>query len=130
MSRRPAAVLIEDMLERIGRIERSVAGLHHDAFLKDDKTIDAVIRNLTVIGEAAYRLPDEFKDRHPEIPWHRIAGLRHRVVHDYFDVDLDLVWKIVENELPQLATWLSDIQNPAETGGEHEDNGRDSNSDR
>lgn len=59
MSRRPAAFLIEDMLERIHRIERSVAGLDHDGFLRDDKTIDAVVRNLTVIGEAANRLPQE-----------------------------------------------------------------------
>ncbi len=68
MSRRPAEVLIEDMLERIHRIERSVAGLDRDAFMHDDKTIDAVVRNLTVIGEAASRLPQEFKDAHVEVP--------------------------------------------------------------
>jgi uncharacterized protein with HEPN domain len=91
MSRRPAALLIDDMLERIRRIERSVAGMDRESFLSNDTTIDAVVRNLTVIGEAANRLPHEFKDRHVDVPWHRIVGLRHRVVHDYFDVDLDLV---------------------------------------
>jgi len=117
MSHRPAALLIEDILERIRRIERFVAGLDHEVFLRDDKTIDAVIRNVTVIGEAANRLPQEFKGRHLDVPWHRIVGLRHRVVHDYFDVDLDLVWAIVETELPKLAAPLSDIQNSADQDG-------------
>ena len=129
MSRRPAGLLIEDMLERIRRIERSVAGMDHQAFLRNDTAIDAVIRNRTVIGEAANRLPQEFKDRHVDIPWHRIVGLRHRVVHDYFDVDLDLVWAIVETELPQLAAQLSDIQTSADTGGEQEYDGRDPDQD-
>jgi uncharacterized protein with HEPN domain len=125
MSRRPAGLLIEDMLERIGRIERSVAGMDHESFLRSDTAIDAVIRNLTVIGEAANRLPQEFKDRHVDVPWHRIVGLRHRVVHDYFDVDLDLVWAIVETELSQLAAQLSDIQTSADNDGGQENDGRD-----
>lgn len=115
MSRRPAGLLIDDILERIHRIERSVAGMDHEAFLQDDKTIDAVVRNLTVIGEAANRLPQEFKDGHAEIPWNRIVGLRHRVVHDYFDVDLDLVWAILEAELPQLGVQLSGIRNSVDS---------------
>jgi uncharacterized protein with HEPN domain len=98
------------MLERIRRIERSVEGLDHEAFLRDDKTIDAVIRNLTVIGEAASRLPKHFKDRHVDVPWHRIVGLRHRIVHDYFDVDLDLIWTILERELSELAAQLVAIR--------------------
>jgi len=130
MSRRPANVLIEDMLERIDRIKRAVAGMDHDAFVHDDKTIDAVIRNLTVIGEAANRLSQEFKNRHPDVPWHRIVGLRHRVVHDYFDVDLELVWRIVETEVPQLGAWLSEIQNSARTAGEHEEDGPNPDVDR
>jgi uncharacterized protein with HEPN domain len=118
------------MLERVRRIERSVAGMDHQAFLRNDTAIDAVIRNLTVIGEAANRLPQEFKDRSVDVPWHRIVGLRHRVVHDYFDVDLDLVWAIVETELPQLAAQLSDIQTSAHTDGEQEDHGQDPGQDR
>lgn len=120
MSRRPAGLLIEDMLERIHRIERSVVGMNHERFLGDDKTIDAVIRNLTVIGEAANRLPQDFKDQHMDVPWHRIVGLRHRIVHDYLDVDLDLVWAILETELPRLARQLADIQSsPDSADGEH-----------
>jgi uncharacterized protein with HEPN domain len=128
MSRRSASLLISDILERIRRIERSVLGMDHPAFLAHDTTIDAVIRNLSVIGEAANRLPQQFKDRHPEVPWHRIVGLRHRIVHDYFDVDLDLVWAIVETELPGLAAQISSIQ-IAETDGEQENHTRDQSED-
>ena len=106
MSRRPGRLLIEDMLDRIERIQRFVAGMEREAFLRDEKTVDSVVRNLEVIGEAASRLPREFRDRQAEIPWHRIAGLRHRIVHEYFDVDLDLVWAIVRTELPPLKTQL------------------------
>lgn len=81
MSRRPGGLLIEDMLERIQRIERFVADLDREAFLRDEKTIDSVVRNLEVIGEAAGRLPEEFRNRYAAIPWRRIVGLRHRIVH-------------------------------------------------
>ncbi len=110
MSRRPIRLLIEDMLERIERIERFVAGLDHKAFLGDEKTIDSVVRNLEVIGEAAGRLPQELRDRHPEIPWRQIVGLRNRIVHQYFDVDLQLVWEIVRVELVDLKRQLSALR--------------------
>jgi uncharacterized protein with HEPN domain len=83
-----------------------------------------------VIGEAANRLPQEFKDRHVDVPWHRIVGLRHRVVHDYLDVNLDLVWAIVETELPQLVAQLSGIQTSADADGGQENDRRDPGQDR
>jgi uncharacterized protein with HEPN domain len=107
------------MLERIERIKRHVAGLDPTAFLRDDKTSDSVVRNLEVIGEAANRLPRGFRERHSEIPWARIIGLRHRVVHAYFDVDLELVWEIVSTELPTLKTWLRSLA----TKSEYKENG-------
>jgi uncharacterized protein with HEPN domain len=106
MSDRPVAALIEDMLERIDRIARYTRGLDHDAFVGDEKTIDAVVRSFEVIGEAARRLPPEFKTRHSEIPWHQIAGLRNRIVHEYFDVDIELVWEIAQTQLPGLKVSL------------------------
>jgi uncharacterized protein with HEPN domain len=74
------------MLERIERIERFIAGLERDAFLRDDKTADSVVRNLEIIGEAASRLPRAIRDRHVEVLWIRIIGLCNRIVHDYFEV--------------------------------------------
>ena len=109
MSPRSVALLLEDMRERIGRIETFLSGLERDAFLRDARTSDAVVRNLEVIGEAASRLPAEFRASCPDVPWGRIVGLRNRVVHAYFDVDLELVWTIVETELPRLRERLDDL---------------------
>ena len=110
MSDRPVALLVEDMLERIDRIARYTRDLDHDAFVSDEKTIDAVVRSFEVIGEAARRLPADFKARHSEIPWHQIAGLRNRIVHEYFDVDLELVWTIARTELPGLRGFLARVR--------------------
>ncbi len=110
MSDRPVAVLLDDMLERIERVGRYTGGLDHAAFVRDDKTIDAVVRSLEVIGEAARRLPVEFKAGHGGVPWHQIAGLRNRIVHAYFDVDVELVWRIVSNELPRLKVALTRLR--------------------
>ena len=116
MSDRPVAVLVEDMLERIERIARYTVGLDRDAFVRDDKTIDAVVRSLEVIGEAARRIPAEFKAGHGEIPWHQIVGLRNRIVHAYFDVDVELVWGIVWAELPRLRAALTKLRESGAAG--------------
>jgi uncharacterized protein with HEPN domain len=76
--------------------------LSFDEFSKDNRTIDAVIRNFEIIGEASNLLPDEIKDKYPQIDWHRIRGFRNRVVHDYFGVDLQIVWKITFDQIPGL----------------------------
>jgi uncharacterized protein with HEPN domain len=109
MSSRSPQCLLEDMQEAIGRILRYVEGLDADEFIADEKTSDAVVRNLEIIGEAANRLPDEFCARHTEIEWRKIIGLRHRIVHDYFGVDLALVWQIATTNIPQLAEQLSRV---------------------
>ncbi|HCO93195.1 MAG TPA: hypothetical protein DIU00_04460 [Phycisphaerales bacterium] len=78
-------------------------------FSKDQKSIDAVARNLEIMGEAANRLPDEFKESHSEIEWYKIVGLRHRIVHEYFGVDLEIIWRILQKDLPELQQSLSRI---------------------
>jgi uncharacterized protein with HEPN domain len=77
MSKREPAILLDDIRAAIGKIERYIRGLDQQSFLVDEKTIDAVVRNLEVIGEAAKQLPAEFKKQHGLIPWSRIAGLRN-----------------------------------------------------
>lgn len=74
----------------------------HAAFAADRKTQDAVIRNLEIIGEAVKRLSTSLTSTHTDVPWRRIAGMRDKLVHDYFGVDLELVWGVVERELPAL----------------------------
>lgn len=110
MSRRPVDLLIEDIWEAIEKIERYVSGLDHDAFVKDEKTVDSVVRNLEIIGEAANRLPADFKAKHRRIEWHKIVGLRHRIVHDYFGIDLEIIWEITQKDLPELKAKLAQIR--------------------
>lgn len=102
MSERNASCLAEDILDSIKKINVYTEGMSKDEFLKDDKTIDAVIRNFEIIGEAANRMPEEIRDRFDQIDWHRIRGFRNRIVHDYMGVDLNIVWKILDGNLEKL----------------------------
>ena len=81
--------------------------MNHDAFVEDEKTVDSVVRNMEIIGEAANRLPQNFKTQHAEIEWPKIIGLRHRIVHDYFNIDVDIVWQIIQEDLPVFKSKLS-----------------------
>jgi uncharacterized protein with HEPN domain len=80
-----------------------------EEFLKDSKTIDAVIRNFEIIGEAANRLPEAFKEQYLFIDWHRIRGFRNRIVHDYMGIDFSIVWDIRNNYLSSLIASLQKI---------------------
>ncbi len=107
MPKRHPHLLLDDILTAIAKIQRYVQGLDQTAFLDDEKTIDAVVRNLEIIGEASRQLPDEFKQAHAGVPWPKMAGLRNRIVHDYIGIDQEIVWHIIQNELAALK---SDIQ--------------------
>ncbi len=102
MSKRDARLLLQDMLESLEKIERYTAGLTFERFAQDDRTVDAVVRNLEVIGEAARQIPSEVRERYPEVPWRRVIGLRNVVVHEYFAVDVEIVWTVVRQSLPEL----------------------------
>lgn len=106
MSKRSTELLIEDILEAIQKVEQYMVGCSHEEFLSDSKTTDAVMRNLEIIGEASGRLPDDFKRKHKEIEWEKIIGFRHRIVHEYFGIDLEIVWTILRNDLPQFKNEL------------------------
>ncbi|HPA45375.1 MAG TPA: DUF86 domain-containing protein [bacterium] len=106
MFRRPVTVLIEDILEAVEKIERFTRDMDLGSFLTDDKTSDAVVRNFEIIGEAASRLPGDFRLQHSEIHWRKIIGLCHRIVHEYFGIDLRLVWQISRRDLPELRSAL------------------------
>lgn len=106
MSEGPANLLLLDMIEAAEKIEKYVTGMGQDQFLADEKTIDAVARNLEIIGEAANRLPCAFTKEHGEVEWASIVGLRHRIVHDYFGLDLAIIWTIVKRDLPSFRAKL------------------------
>ena len=86
-----------------------MAGFTYEEFLQDGKTQDAVVRNLEVIGEAARFIPEDIRQRHPEVPWPQMIALRNRLIHGYFVVDYEIVWDIVTNELPALRKHLEEI---------------------
>ena len=86
-------------------------GLTFEQFILDNKTIDAVIRNFEIIGEAANRLPEDYKEQHPDVDWNRMRGFRNRIVHDYFGIDYSIVWQIKEVSLPELLAKLKKIKN-------------------
>ena len=109
MSKRDSKLLISDILDSAHKILAYTDGLTFEAFTKDSKTVDAVIRNFEIIGEAANRLPEDFKELFPEIDWHRIRGFRNRIVHDYFGIDYSIVWVIKETFLPHLIAQILPI---------------------
>ena len=112
MSRRPVELLIDDIWEAIERIEMYTGGMSEDTFLADRRTSDAVVRNLEIIGEAASRLPSDFTQRHGTIEWAKVVGLRHRIVHDYFGIDLRIVWQILQRDLAGLKAQLKTLRAP------------------
>lgn len=109
MSKRNTKILLEDMLEAARKIIKYTDGLSFDDFLNDDKTIDAVIRNFEIIGEAANRIDLDFRESYPKIEWTRIRGFRNRIVHDYFGIDYQIVWAIIEEDLEDLITHLNEL---------------------
>jgi uncharacterized protein with HEPN domain len=109
MSKRTPELLIGDIIESCYKIMDYTKDISFDIFVSDPKTIDAVVRNFEIIGEAANRLPEEYKDMHTEIDWFRIRGFRNRIVHDYFGIDHSIVWQIKEDYLPQLIKILGHL---------------------
>lgn len=100
-------VLVGDILDCIKRIEGYVAGLDANAFFESLLIQDAVVRNIEIIGEASKRISQEFKQKHAEIPWKDITGMRDNLIHDYINVDCDEVWKTVTQDIPDLKKKLS-----------------------
>ena len=109
MSERNSSLLIEDILESARRIKRYTNELDYEAFLADEKTVDAVVRNFEIIGEAANRLGDDFRNLYPDVEWNRIRGFRNRIIHEYFGIDYRIVWTIIESYLDDLIGKLSSI---------------------
>ena len=102
MSKRDVRLFLTDMLEAIEKIERYTEGLTLEELWENDLVADAVVRNLEVIGEAARHVPMEVRECFPEINWRQIVAFRNVVIHEYFAVDLDIVWTVAERHLPQL----------------------------
>ncbi len=102
-------VRIEDILEAISRVERYTAGMDLEAFRADEKTVDAVVRNLEVVGEAARYVPREIEERHPGVPWDKMRGIRNVLIHEYFGASVPIIWQTLKEDLPPLVPLLRGI---------------------
>lgn len=97
------------MQEAVLKIKKYTAGLDFESFMSDEKTVDAVIRNFEIIGEAANRIDPNFRAAHSEIQWKRIRGFRNRIVHNYFGIDYQIVWSIIEDDLDEFSTHVNNL---------------------
>lgn len=109
MSKRDPLLLLDDMLQAALKIKRYTFELDYDSFISDEKTVDAVIRNFEIIGEAANRIDLDFRKLHPEIEWQRIRGFRNRIVHEYFGIDYEIVWEVISIYLDEIIVWIRTI---------------------
>lgn len=100
---------LEDMEMAMERIAKYIDGLSFIEFKQDYKTVDAVIRNFEVIGEASKNLPNEIKAKYPNIPWNEMYLLRNKVSHEYFGVDYEIIWDVASNYLPENKIHLQEI---------------------
>jgi uncharacterized protein with HEPN domain len=110
MSKREAKLLLLDISEACEKIFRFTDNMSYSEFRADEKTSDAVIRNLEVIGEAANHLPDSFILSHSEIGWSKAIAVRNRVIHEYFGVDYSILWNIIKNYLPDFYQSVKKLQ--------------------
>lgn len=118
MSERSDRDSLSDIQEAIRRIETYTAAMTYEAFLADTRTQDAVIRNLEIIGEAAKNLSSGLRAKYAAVPWREMAGVRDRLIHHYFGVNLDIVWQIAGGELPEIASRIREILHGEQSGSE------------
>ncbi len=111
MKNRDYTDYLNDILNSINETSEFTLGMTFDEFLKDKKTINAVIRSLEVIGEASRKISDDLKTQSPDLPWKRMAGMRNKLIHEYFGVDLEIVWAVVKEDLPPLVHHLEKLIN-------------------
>jgi len=104
------SIYIDHIKASIDRIQQYIAGFNRNSFLNDLKTQDAVVRQLEIIGEATKKVSFELREKYSSIPWLDMAGMRDRLVHDYIDVDMEIVWKTASEDIPKLKELLSQIK--------------------
>ena len=107
--RKGDSVYLRHILDAISRIEEYTRDITYEDFLTSNLRQDGVIRQIEVIGEAAKKVSPELKGQHPEIPWKDIVGMRDKLIHDYFGVDLDAVWDTARKDIPRLKTQVAEL---------------------
>jgi len=100
---------IDDIIEALDRIFQYTHDMDYNSWIEDQKTIDAVVRNLEIVGEAAANVPIEIQDQFTDIPWYQMKGMRNILIHEYFGIDNEILWKTIQDDLPSLKTKLMEI---------------------
>lgn len=107
--KRDYRIFINDILECIAKIEKFVEDMNFEEFLKDEKTKSAVVRELEVIGEATKNIPKSIRQRYESLPWSQMAKTRDKIIHFYFGVDYEIVWKVVKERLPEIKSSIEEV---------------------
>ena len=106
---------LDDIHEAARKIERYTTEMTYEEFVDDERTVDAVLRNFEVIGEAAKNVPDAVRQEYPEVPWTEMAGMRDKLIHGYASIELEIVWTTVQDEIPTLIPRIEAVQDDLET---------------
>ena len=106
MPKRDPALYLQDIADCVKKIEKYTKGVSFEKFSRDSKTIDAVVRNIEIIGEASKNIPAEMRRKYTGISWPRIIGMRNVISHEYFGVLPDIIWKTIKDDLPKLKSEL------------------------
>ncbi len=110
MSRRDLDLRIDDIIDALQTIASYIDGITYDQWTNDRKTIDAVIRNIEIIGEAANHIPEDIQIRYADIPWAQMRSIRNLLIHEYFGVDIDIIWQTITDDLPDLLKKITAVK--------------------
>ena len=102
-------IYLNDILESSEKVQRFTADMKQSDFLEDERTYDAVVRNIEIIGEAAKHIPDDIRQAMSSIEWRKAAGLRDMIAHAYFGIDNDILWDVIKNKVPELASAIKNF---------------------
>ena len=116
MKKRVYGDFVQDILDSIDDTGIFIEGMDFEDFIKDKKTIYSVVRAIEIIGEATKNVPEEIRKKYPDIPWKKMAGMRDRLAHEYFGVDLEILWGTATEDVPQLKVQVSKVLEDMDKG--------------